>query len=179
MKTERKLNTEWTTPYLRICRCRRPSCGSPYRRWPATSSRSSTIWPIPSFVGQTGDDFRWRPSRLTSPVFMALTALGILFGIGGGSFISRQLGERKPENACKASALCFWGQSGAGRPVSRRRDCCSCRSSLRCSAPRQKPTRSRSTICGSSCSARPQSCFPTRSDSSSARRARPNVRCSE
>lgn len=114
MKTERKLNTEWTTPYLRICRCRRPSCGSPYRRWPATSSRSSTIWPIPSSSARPGDEFQVAAVTLTSPVFMALTALGILFGIGGGSFISRQLGERKPENACKASALCFWGSLGLG-----------------------------------------------------------------
>lgn len=66
------------------------------------------------FVGQTGDEFQVAAVTLTSPVFMALTALGILFGIGGGSFISRQLGERKPENACKASALCFWGSLGLG-----------------------------------------------------------------
>lgn len=46
---------------------------------------------------------------LVSPWFNLLTALGNLFGLGGGSLISRMMGARNRENIKFVSAFSVWG----------------------------------------------------------------------
>ena len=60
------------------------------------------------FVGQTGDPLKVAAVSLAYAAFMILTALGNLFGIGGGSLISRLLGTKKPQEAKKASSFSFY-----------------------------------------------------------------------
>ena len=45
---------------------------------------------------------------VATPAFLLFMAVGMLFGIGGTSLISRSLGEGKTEKAKNASAFCFW-----------------------------------------------------------------------
>ncbi|MCM1321021.1 MAG: MATE family efflux transporter [Bacteroides sp.] len=61
------------------------------------------------FVGQTGDPNQVAAVSLATPVFLFLMAAGNIFGIGGSSFISRALGEKKPEKARSISSFCFYG----------------------------------------------------------------------
>jgi putative MATE family efflux protein len=60
------------------------------------------------FVGQTGDPLKVAAVSLAFPAFMILTAFGNLFGIGGGSLISRLLGAGKPETAKNVTAFSFY-----------------------------------------------------------------------
>ena len=50
------------------------------------------------FVGQIGNPYMVAAVSLVSPWFNLLTALGNLFGLGGGSLISRMLGAKRPDN---------------------------------------------------------------------------------
>lgn len=45
---------------------------------------------------------------VATPAFFLFIAVGMLFGIGGTSLISRSLGENNTEKAKKDSAFCFW-----------------------------------------------------------------------
>lgn len=45
------------------------------------------------FIGQTGDPDQVAALTVTYPVFMLLNAVPNLFAVGGGSLVSRQLGE--------------------------------------------------------------------------------------
>ena len=60
------------------------------------------------FVGQTGDPNQVAAVSLTMPIFMMLMAIGNIFGIGGGSYISRLLGEKKYEEIKKVSSYSFY-----------------------------------------------------------------------
>lgn len=60
------------------------------------------------FVGQTNDPNQVAAITLVFPAFMTLTALANLFGIGGGSLISRALGERNYSKAKKTAAFSFY-----------------------------------------------------------------------
>ena len=87
------------------------------------------------FVGQIGNPYMVAAVSLVSPWFNLLTALGNLFGLGGGSLISRMLGRitgtsgMYPLSVCGAAqrqrlyfpslhfcsagrSLISWGQSG-------------------------------------------------------------------
>ncbi len=61
------------------------------------------------FVGQTGNPDMVAAVSLSFPAFMTLTVLGNLFGVGGGSLISRMLGAKRPREAKRAAAFSFWG----------------------------------------------------------------------
>lgn len=61
------------------------------------------------FVGQTGDPNQVAAVSLTMPVFMVFMAIGNIFGIGGGSLISRLLGERRYDEVKHASSFAFYG----------------------------------------------------------------------
>ena len=61
------------------------------------------------FVGKTGDPYKIAASSLVYVLFFALTALSNLFGVGGGSLISRLLGEGKTEEARKVASLSIYG----------------------------------------------------------------------
>ena len=45
------------------------------------------------FIGQTKDALMVTAVSLATPVFLLFMSIGMLFGIGGTSFISRRLGE--------------------------------------------------------------------------------------
>ena len=60
------------------------------------------------YVGQTGNSYMIAAMSLSAPVFMCLNAVGNLFGIGGGSHISRLIGTRQDEQAKKVSAYSFY-----------------------------------------------------------------------
>ena len=60
------------------------------------------------FVGQTGDSYQVAAVSLCNPVFMFLMSLGSLFGVGGGSAISRALGANNLKRASNVSSFCFY-----------------------------------------------------------------------
>ena len=66
------------------------------------------------FVGQTGDANQVAAVSLATPVFFILMSIGNMFGIGGGSYISRLLGEKRPEKAKYVSSFSFYGALVAG-----------------------------------------------------------------
>ena len=61
------------------------------------------------FIGQTKDALMVTAVSLATPVFLLFMSIGMLFGIGGTSFISRRLGEGDHHTARRASSFCFWG----------------------------------------------------------------------
>lgn len=60
------------------------------------------------FIGQTKDAYMVAAVSVATPAFLLFMAVGMLFGIGGTSLISRTLGEGHPEKAKNASSFCFW-----------------------------------------------------------------------
>ena len=60
------------------------------------------------FVGQVGDPNQVAATAICLPLFMLLTGMANLFGIGGASLISRSLGKGDFEHAKKASAFSIW-----------------------------------------------------------------------
>ena len=61
------------------------------------------------FVGRTGNAAMVAALSVCMPVYILLTAVANLFGIGGASVISRALGRKDPRYARKAFAFCFYG----------------------------------------------------------------------
>lgn len=61
------------------------------------------------YIGQTGDPNQVAAVTISFAGFMVLNAFGNLFGIGGGSLISRLLGEKKAEDAKKVSVFSAFG----------------------------------------------------------------------
>lgn len=60
------------------------------------------------FVGQTGDPNQVAGLSLCFPIYMIMTAVANLFGIGANSSISRFLGAQQPKRAKKVSAFALW-----------------------------------------------------------------------
>jgi len=63
------------------------------------------------FIGQVGDPNQVAAASLCMPLFILLTGIANLFGIGGSSLISRCLGAGSREEAKKAAAFCIWTAS--------------------------------------------------------------------
>ena len=61
------------------------------------------------FVGHTNDPSQVAALTLSFPLFMSLTMVGNLFGIGANSFMSRSLGQGDREKASRASTFAFYG----------------------------------------------------------------------
>lgn len=61
------------------------------------------------FIGRLDDPNQVAAVTLSLPLFMFLTALANLFGIGGSAVIARCLGAGKKERARSCAALCLWG----------------------------------------------------------------------
>lgn len=61
------------------------------------------------FVGHTGDPNQVAALTLVFPIYMFLTGIGNLFGIGANSRISRCLGVGDREGAKEACRFSFWG----------------------------------------------------------------------
>lgn len=60
------------------------------------------------FIGQTKNAYMVAAVSLATPVFLIFMAIGVIFGVGGTSYISRMLGEGKSDKAKNASSFCFW-----------------------------------------------------------------------
>lgn len=60
------------------------------------------------FVGQMNDPAQVAASTIALPLFMLLTGIANLFGIGGSSLISRSLGAGDSEKARKTASFCIW-----------------------------------------------------------------------
>ncbi|MBQ9959316.1 MAG: MATE family efflux transporter [Oscillospiraceae bacterium] len=61
------------------------------------------------FIGRTNDPYKVAAASLAYVLFFIMNALSNLFGIGGGSLISRLLGRGKNEDAKAVCAFSFWG----------------------------------------------------------------------
>lgn len=60
------------------------------------------------FIGQTDNALMVAAVSVATPAFLLFMAVGMLFGIGGTSFISRMIGEGRLDRAKNASSFCFW-----------------------------------------------------------------------
>ena len=60
------------------------------------------------FIGQTKNAYMVAAVSVATPAFLIFMAIGMLFGIGGTSLISRMLGEGKNDKAKNTSSFCFW-----------------------------------------------------------------------
>ena len=60
------------------------------------------------FIGQTKNAYMVAAVSIATPVFLIFMAVGMMFGIGGTSLISRLLGEGKKKKAVQTSSFCFW-----------------------------------------------------------------------
>lgn len=61
------------------------------------------------FIGRTDNPYKVAAASLAYVLFFILTALSNLFGVGGGSLISRLLGMRKGDEAKKVCSFSFYG----------------------------------------------------------------------
>ncbi|MBQ5333630.1 MAG: MATE family efflux transporter [Oscillospiraceae bacterium] len=66
------------------------------------------------FISQTKDAYMVAAVSLATPAFLLFMAVGMLFGIGGTSLISRLLGEGKKDKALHACSFCFWTGAAVG-----------------------------------------------------------------
>lgn len=60
------------------------------------------------FVGQIGDPNQVAAVTISTPIFIILLAFGNLFGLGGGSYISRLLGSKDYDNVKKTTSFAFY-----------------------------------------------------------------------
>ena len=61
------------------------------------------------FIGLTDDPYKVAASTIAFVLFFVMCALSNLFGVGGGSLISRLLGKGKGEDAKNVSSFSFYG----------------------------------------------------------------------
>ena len=66
------------------------------------------------FIGQTHNDAMVAAVSLATPAFLFFMAVGMLFGVGGTSLISRMLGQGKQKDATYACSFCFWTGTAIG-----------------------------------------------------------------
>ena len=66
------------------------------------------------FIGRTGDYNLVAAISLITPLFIAIQAIGNIFGIGGASYISRKLGEGDFGEAKHATAVAAYSSLGIG-----------------------------------------------------------------
>ena len=66
------------------------------------------------FIALTGNQDLVAGVSLVVPIFTMMIAFGDIFGIGGSSLVSRLFGEKKNEDAKKASAFCVWATVAFG-----------------------------------------------------------------
>ena len=66
------------------------------------------------FIGKIGDPNQVAAVSLCGPLFMALMGFGNVFGIGGGAYLARSMGEGAHERVKKISSFCFWTALGIG-----------------------------------------------------------------
>ena len=66
------------------------------------------------FVGMTNNPSMFAAVNVATPVFMVLMAAGNIFGMGGSSFLSRALGQKKYDKVKNISSFCFYAALVAG-----------------------------------------------------------------
>lgn len=66
------------------------------------------------FIGQTKNPYMVAAVSLATPAFLFFMAVGMLFGIGGTSLISRMLGQGRKREARNACSFCFWTGTAIG-----------------------------------------------------------------
>ena len=64
------------------------------------------------FIGQTNDPYKVAAAALAFVLFFVLNSLSNLFGIGGGSLVSRLLGVGRYDDAKKVCSFSFYGTIG-------------------------------------------------------------------
>ena len=64
------------------------------------------------FIGMTNDPYKVAAASVVSILFFILTALSNLFGVGGGSLMSRLLGEKREGDAKRVGAFSIYGSLG-------------------------------------------------------------------
>lgn len=60
------------------------------------------------YIGQTGDPYQVAAVTVTYPIFMVMNAIANIFGIGGGSLISRMLGNGEQKKTGAIAAFSLW-----------------------------------------------------------------------
>ena len=60
------------------------------------------------FIAKTENPFMVAAVTQATPAFLFFMAVGMLFGVGGTSLISRLLGQGRKEDASHACSFCFW-----------------------------------------------------------------------
>lgn len=60
------------------------------------------------YIGQTGNPYMVAAVSLSFVLFFILNAIGNLFGIGGGSLISRMMGAKQPDHARRVCSFSMW-----------------------------------------------------------------------
>ena len=61
------------------------------------------------FIGLTNDPYKVAAASVVGSLFFILTALSNLFGVGGGSLMSRLLGEKREEDAKRVGTFSIYG----------------------------------------------------------------------
>ncbi len=64
------------------------------------------------FIGRTGNSYMMAATTVTLTLVMMNVAFANLFGIGGGSLITRRMGKERLDDARRVSAFSFWGAIG-------------------------------------------------------------------
>ena len=66
------------------------------------------------FIGRTNDPLKVAAATVSFVLLFMMSAWANLFGVGGGSLISRLLGEKRPEEAKTVAAFSFYGAAIIG-----------------------------------------------------------------
>ena len=61
------------------------------------------------FIGMSNDPYKVAAASIVGVLFFMLNALSNLFGVGGGSLLSRLLGEKREEDAKRVGVFSFYG----------------------------------------------------------------------
>ncbi len=69
------------------------------------------------FISQTENTSLIAGVSVCAPIFTILMAFGNIFGQGGSSLLSRLLGQKRPKDARRVSAFCFWIALATGAAV--------------------------------------------------------------
>lgn len=64
------------------------------------------------FIGMSNDDYKMAAASIASILFFMLNALSNLFGVGGGSLLSRLLGEGREDDARRVGSFSIYGSIG-------------------------------------------------------------------
>lgn len=64
------------------------------------------------FIGMTDDPFKVAATSASFVLVFAMSSIANLFGVGGGSLISRLMGQKKDKDAANVASFSFWTALG-------------------------------------------------------------------